>query len=251
MKKRYIILMLLLTVAFGSCDRREIEIFADGNEIYFEKFYINEVYPGLAQADSTIASFFFYPDGVQDIEAPLTLLLSGDTLKEDQAFQLRVIEKETTANPDEYTMDPEYIFHANTVSKDSNDVRDVIKIKFHRSDRLESMPNGVTLVVEIVPNENLKLGQIERTRAKLILTTATAQPAWWDDEVADNLLGEYSAKKYKLFLNEIDKKAEMNETLISEHPDRAIQLTLEFKNWLLKQNPVILDEDGEPMKVAL
>ena len=84
--------MLLLTVAFGSCDRREIEIFADGNEIYFEKFYINEVYPGLAQADSTIASFFFYPDGVQDIEAPLTLLLSGDTLKEDQAFQLRVIE---------------------------------------------------------------------------------------------------------------------------------------------------------------
>ena len=46
MKKRYIILMLLLTVAFGSCDRREIEIFADGNEIYFEKFYINEVYPG-------------------------------------------------------------------------------------------------------------------------------------------------------------------------------------------------------------
>ena len=97
----------------------------------------------------------------------------------------------------------------------------------------------------------MKLGQIERTRAKLILTTATAQPAWWDDEVADNLLGEYSAKKYKLFLNEIDKKAEMNETLISEHPDRAIQLTLEFKNWLLKQNPVILDEDGEPMKVAL
>lgn len=251
MKRLYVVLVLLLAVVFGACDEREIEIFADGNEIYFEKFYINEVYPGMAQADSTVASFFFYPDGTQNIEASLTVLLSGDTLKEDQTFQLKVVEEETTANSDEYTIDSEYTFHANIVSKDSNDIRDVIHIKFHRSDRLEAMENGVTLVVEIIPNGNLKLGQIERTRAKLVLTTATAKPAWWNHEVTNNLLGDYSARKYKLFLNEIDKKAEMGEELIREHPDRAIQLTLEFKNWLLQQNPVILDEDEEPMKVAL
>ena len=166
-------------------------------------------------------------------------------------FCLKVVEEETTAHADEYTIDPEYTFHANTISKDSNDIRDVIYIKFHRSARLETMENGVTLVVEIIPNENLKLGQVERTRAKLILTTATAKPTWWDDEVTSNLLGDYSTKKYKLFLNEIDKKAEMSEELIREHPDKAIQLTLEFKNWLLRQNPVILDEDNEPMEVAL
>lgn len=251
MKKQYVIFMLLLVVAFGACDRREIEIFTDKNEIYFEKFYIDEVYPGLAQADSTVASFFFYPDGTKDIEAALTVLLSGDTLKENREFQLKVVEEETTANPEEYTIDPAYVFHTNTVNKDSNDVRDVIKIKFHRSDRIESMPNGVTLVVEIIPNEYLKLGQIERIRAKLILTTATAWPTWWNKEVEDNLLGDYSVKKYKLFLNEIDKKAEMSEELIAEHPDRAIQLTLEFKNWLLNQDPMILDEDGKPMEVAL
>ena len=165
--------------------------------------------------------------------------------------RLKVVEEETTAHADEYTIDPEYTFHANTISKDSNDIRDVIYIKFHRSARLETMENGVTLVVEIIPNENLKLGQVERTRAKLILTTATAKPTWWDDEVTSNLLGDYSTKKYKLFLNEIDKKAEMSEELIREHPDKAIQLTLEFKNWLLRQNPVILDEDNEPMEVAL
>ena len=43
----------------------------------------------------------------------------------------------------------------------------------------------------------------------------------------------------------------MSEELIAKHPDRAIQLTLEFKNWLLNQDPVILDEDEEPMEVAL
>ena len=241
MKKLYIVLVVLFVVVLGACDEREIEIFTDENEIYFEKFYMNEVYPGLAQADSTVASFFFYPDGT----------LSGDSLKEDQMFRLKVVEEETTAHADEYTIDPEYTFHANTISKDSNDIRDVIYIKFHRSARLETMENGVTLVVEIIPNENLKLGQVERTRAKLILTTATAKPTWWNDEVTSNLLGDYSTKKYKLFLNEIDKKAEMSEELIREHPDKAIQLTLEFKNWLLRQNPVILDEDNEPMEVAL
>ena len=251
MKKLYIVLVVLFVVVFGACDEREIEVFTDGNEIYFEKFYINEVYPGLAQADSTVASFFFYPDGTQNIEAPLAILLSGDSLEEDQTFRLKVVEEETTANADEYTIDPEYTFHTNTISKDSNDIRDVIYIKFHRSTRLEVMENGVTLVVEIIPNENLKLGQVERTRAKLILTTATAKPTWWNDEVTSNLLGDYSTKKYKLFLNEIDKKAEMSEELIREHPDKAIQLTLEFKNWLLRQNPVILDEDNEPMEVAL
>ena len=246
MKKLYTVLVVLFVLVFGACYEREIEIFTDENEIYFEKFYMNEVYPGLAQADSTVASFFFYPDGTQNIEAPLTILLSGDSLKEDQMFRLKVVEEETTAHADEYTIDPEYTFHANT-----NDIRDVIYIKFHRSARLETMENGVTLVVEIIPNENLKLGQVERTRAKLILTTATAKPTWWDDEVTSNLLGDYSTKKYKLFLNEIDKKAEMSEELIREHPDKAIQLTLEFKNWLLRQNPVILDEDNEPMEVAL
>ena len=128
MKKLYIVLVVLFVVVLGACDEREIEIFTDENEIYFEKFYMNEVYPGLAQADSTVASFFFYPDGTQNIEAPLTILLSGDSLKEDQMFRLKVVEEETTAHADEYTIDPEYTFHANTISKDSNDIRDVIYI---------------------------------------------------------------------------------------------------------------------------
>ena len=65
MKKLYTVLVVLFVVVFGACDEREIEIFTDENEIYFEKFYMNEVYPGLAQADSTVASFFFYPDGTK------------------------------------------------------------------------------------------------------------------------------------------------------------------------------------------
>lgn len=237
-------LLLLCIAGIWSCDEKQIPVFEDQCEIYFEKFFMDAVYPGTEAADSTIASFFFYPEGTQDIEVPLTVLYSGIPLTKDAGFQLKMVENGTTALPEEYTIDPEYIFHAKgTIDSVNNDVRDVIKIKIHHSPRLEDI-DGANLTLEIVPNEKLAWGQIERIRARIFITTKAAQPEWWDDEVTNNLLGRYSQTKFKLFLNEIDKKAEMNGALIQEHPDRAIQLVLEFKSWLMKQSPLLEDEYG-------
>ena len=53
-------------------------------------------------------------------------------------------------------------------------------------------------------------------------------------------------------MNEIDKNGEMGKELIAESPDRAIQLVLQFKEWLLEQNPRIYDdENNEYMQVML
>lgn len=251
MRNRYILLVGFLVLLFTSCDEREIQIFNDRNELFFEKYFVNEMAPGTESADSTFASFFFYPDGTKDIEAEIVVLLSGKELEQDQHFQLKVIEEETTVNADEYTLDDFYIFHANTIDEESTDIRDVIKIKFHRSDRVEELQNGVRLVLELVPNDFFSLGQVERIRTKIILTTAAAQPQWWTSEVEKSLLGKYSDKKYRYFLNEIDKKAEMSEDLIKNHPDQAIKLAIEFKEWLAKQNPAITEDDGSLMEVMI
>lgn len=80
-------------------------MFEDGHEIYFQKFYVNEVYPGTAEADSTELSFFFYPSGTQEIYAGLTVNLSGTLLTSDIQFGLKVVPGETTAHPDEYHLD--------------------------------------------------------------------------------------------------------------------------------------------------
>lgn len=248
--RRIYIAMIILVGVLTACDKQDIGSFSDRSEIYFEKFYTNAIHPGTEQADSTVASFFFYPDGTPDIEAALTVLYSGIPLTEDGHFQLRVIDSLTTASPEEYTIDPEYIFHAGgTVDSVNKDIRDVIKIKIHRSQRI-SDGTDVFLFLEMVPNDRLVWGQIERIRARICITTVAVRPGWWTDEVTNNLLGRYSQKKYKYFLNHIDKEARMNADLIKEHPDEAIQLTLQYKEWLMKQNPLLEDEYGV-IKVVL
>ncbi|MBS7198905.1 MAG: DUF4843 domain-containing protein [Bacteroidales bacterium] len=250
MKKKYLFILPLI-ILFFSCGEESIKVFNGVHEIYFEKFYVNEIYPGTAEADSTVASFFFYPTGTQNIDAELVVNLSGQVLAEDQPFSLKVIEESTTALPEEYSIDDSYVFHAGRVTADSTNIQDTVRIKIHRSDRLEKLTEGVSLVVELVPTDYLHLGQVERIRAKIIITTMVDKPDWWNREVEFNLLGTFTQKKYKLFLDEIDTEAKLNGDLIKNHPDQAIKLVMEFKQWLSEQNPAIKEDDGSLMQVAL
>jgi hypothetical protein len=212
---------------------------------------VNAIYPGTESADSTVATFFFYPDGTTDINVPLVVKLSGTPLTSELSFGLKVVAEETTANPEEYTIASSYSFRANTIADNSVDIRDTIYVQMHRSNRLENLPQGVRLVVELIPNTQVKVGQVERARAKIILTTNTTRPLWWSSTVASNLMGVYTEKKYKLFLNHIDTNAEMSEQLIQSSPDQAIKLVMKFKEWLNAQNPPIEEDDGSLMQVAI
>lgn len=207
MKKHLFSLFLFSVIGLYACSERQTILFQDEHEIYFKKFYVNEIFPGTAEADSTVVSFFFYPTGTKDVEAELEVNLSGTLLTSDIPFGLKVIPEETTATPDEYDLDETYTFHANTVGEDATEILDTLRIKLHRSERLDKMPEGIKLVVELVPNGRVRLGQIERIRAKMIVTTIAAKPDWWTREVEINLLGSYSQKKYKLFLDNVDKKS--------------------------------------------
>ena len=218
-------ILFILPALLFACTEKKIPTFNDGREIFFEKFYMDEVYPGTASADSTVISYFFYPDGTRDIEIPLVVCLSGRLLTSDVTFK------------------------STTVGEDVTEVKDTVFVKIHRSARMDDAP--VRLIVELVPNEMIGLGQYERCRAKIIVSTIAIKPDWWTTEVTNNLLGTYSEKKYKLFLNEIDTNAEMSARLIQERPDQAIKLVMKFKAWLSEQNPPVTEEDGSIMKVAI
>ena len=249
--KLKIVVGFLLLISFFACQEKDLKLFDGGNEIFFEKFYIDERPPGTVEADSTVASFFFYPDGTQKIKAPLVLCLSGRLLEKDASFKIKVVEDLTTANPDEYTISENYVFRAKEIPEDATCVTDTINIDINLSNRLSGLENGVVLVVELIPNEQIGVGQIERRRAKIILTTQAAKPDWWDNEVTNNLLGEFSNKKYKLFLNNVDVNAELNKDLIVNQPNKAIELAIKFRDWLNSQNPKVIDEDGSEMTVAI
>lgn len=231
-----------LSIFLFACSEEDVEVFKDRPEVYFDKFFIDESYPGTSTADSTVVSFFFYPDGTNDATVDLFVHLSGEMLTSDLHYGLKVVEEETTAVPDEYTIASPCTFHAGNLI-------DTVKVKLHRSDRLESLPDGVKLVVELVPGETMGVGQIERRRAKVILTTAVRMPDWWNS--AAILLGKYSPEKYKLFLNHADMEAQVNARFIQENPDKMILLVLKFKKWLSEQNPAIRELDGSLMTVSI
>lgn len=249
--KRYTFLILIISIFLLSCEEKDIALFDGDNQIYFEKFYIDEFAPGYNKADSTEYSFFFYPTDTKSVDAELIVCLSGRLLEEDTEFQIKVVEDETTAEEGEYEIADKYIFNANNISETDDFVKDTIAVKLIKTARIEGLEESARLVVELIPNSKLGVGQLERRKAIIRFSAKACQPAWWDYEVRSKLLGDYSQKKYKLFLDHADPNSKMNGDLIKNYPSEAIELAMKFKKWLNEQNPKILDEDGSVMDVKL
>lgn len=248
-KLLYLLSMTAVLGMFTACQEDELQLWGNEHHIYFEKFYKDAIAPGKERADSTLTSFFFYADEVNDLEAKLVVNMTGRLLEKDLLFKLKVVDEMTTANANEYTLQDQYVFRAHHVNDTATNQRDTITVKMHRSARLASMPNGVRLTVELVPLGDLKLGQTERTRAVIILTRDAVKPAWWDDEITNNLFGEYSSRKYKLFLLNIDPGATLNADMLRQAPYKAILLVRKFKQWLQEHPSQAVEEDGRPMTV--
>ena len=241
------VVFVLLAVA---CNKDDISVFNGKHQIYFDKFYMNALSPGTEQADTTRASFFFYPDGTKSIQVKLAVQLSGTMLTSDLHFGLKAITDDGTAQAEEYALEEQYTFHARPVVEGDKEIRDTITVTLHRSDRLVAMgEEGIRLVVELVPNEAVELGQYERRRAVIVWTTVEPKPAWWDYEVQYALLGEYSYEKYKLFLEVVEGANEFDGEMIKESPAKAIDMVNRFKKWLNEHldDPV----DGEKYRRIL
>ena len=222
MKIRLLFIVTLLAGIVSACGEKDIAVFEGRNQIYFEKFYMNALYPGTKEADTTRTSFFFFPENTKEIKVKLVVNLSGLELEKDLHFGLKTVEEGTTAKPEEYRLEKEYTFRKRALPTDMKEVKDTIEVSVLHSDRLAELgTDGVRLVVELVPNADVDLGQYERRRAVIVWSEVEAKPDWWTHE------------KYKLFLQVVDTEGEFNENLIKNYPARAIAMVTEFKQWLL------------------
>lgn len=251
MRKLLFTLPLAAIALFSSCKEETLTTFGDDHYLYFEKYYMDEKEPGKHTADSTFASFFFLSDDVDAVDAMLQVNLAGRDLTKDETFKLRVVPEGTTANPDEYKLADTYTFRARPAAANATNRTDTVVIQMYRRARLKDMPKGVRLMVELVPMGDLQLGQTERTKAIVILTRDAIKPAWWNKEVTELLLGDYSSRKYKLFVMNIDPTASLNEKMLSDAPWKARKLVLKFKEWLGKHPDQAVEEDGSPMTVKI
>lgn len=225
--------LIASVVLIAGCSRDDIKVFDGRHQIYFDKFYMNALAPGTAEADTTRASFFFYPEGTQSVQVKLVVQLSGDIPISDLHFGLKAILEAGTAQAGDFTLADRYTFRARPLSEDAKEMKDTIEVTLNYSERLNAAgEEGLRLVVELVPGEQVDLGQYERRCAVIVWTNVEAQPEWWDYEVEWALLGKYTYKKYKLFLEVVDGAQELNEEMVKESPAKVIDLVNQFKKWL-------------------
>lgn len=243
--KRFLLYIIPAILLFCSCSTDDIQTFGEEHEIYFAKYFKDEAYPGTAKADSTLVTFFFADDDDECVYGDLIVYLSGRQLERDLHFSLRVVEDMTTAQPEEYTLADSYTFRALQLAEGATVFQDTIHIQLNRSSRLASLQDGYRLTLEIVPNDEVGVGPYERSRAVLRIMQDPVQPEWWTREVSSTLMGDYSPKKYKTFLQNVEGAERLDGVLISQHPDQALKLVRQFKQWLL-ENPTY-EEDGDTL----
>lgn len=250
MSMKKILLFAICVVTFWACSEQDIKPFGGRHEVYFYKFFMDEKAPGTAKADSTDVTFFFAKPTDEYVMADVVVALAGRPITEDLHFGLKVVDEMTTATPNEYVLEDVYTFRARPISEDAELILDTIQIRMNKSSRLDELEEGIRLTVQIVPTDEVQVGQFERSRAVIHLTKDAVRPVWWTREVEAGLLGPYSSLKYKTFLENVPGAYDMDGDMIKNYPDEAIKLTKAFKQYLA-ENPIYDEENYEWMAVEV
>ena len=234
MRKIYTIL-LLLVIGFAGCKEEGFDLYTEGDGCYvsFNRF-----------AHDTI-NFSFYSAGTETYDYPLEILLIGvpEPLGgKAKPYSVVVVDSLTTMNLD-YVKVPE------NLTFQPWSLLDTIFIQLKKDPALETEVNGklpiVKLCLDIIGSDDLLLGDRNRRRLTFKISNEITQPSWWDATVKNNLLGVYSTKKFKLFMEVI--KPDIANMSMQNLQNWAI----EFKRYLERQDPPVLEEDGSLMTVAV
>lgn len=220
---------LLIILAIAACDKKEIETWAGEHYVYFTT--PEDVDPDdVSLADSIDISFFFYLE--DKIQYPLEVGLTGKPFDEDVPFKVVVDEEKSNLPSDLYDL-PEYF----TFRKGR--VKDTIYVTL-KNDRL-LLEQKYNLKLNIVSNDKVLTHKGKNASRLLLVSDIAVRPSWWvTDPIEWWYLGDYSRKKYELFM-QVTGESQLDLNNLG----KARLLTLQFQHWLDRQNPRIMEEDGK------
>lgn len=241
MKNIILFLVAFCGIGLIACDEREIPLFEDSNEIYFNLPHVNTPRD---DADTVLVSFFFYKESVNTLDIPLYVRLSGDLLQTPAAYLLEPVVDETSLPEENYSLG-EYMYPV-------GQTMDTITFQVFKSKRLESKIDTLTLTFKV--NDIFQLGQQEYAKRVILVTAEALRPEWWDRDFSFAMLGEYSAKKLRLFVNTVADEVE--DILHFDELDPALQrkACLRFKYWLEAEKEAgrtVYEDDGKEMTVEV
>lgn len=229
MKKTIIFLTSLSVFASFSCKKQGFQLYESGDYIQFTR-HIN---------DSVMSSFLALPnDDEQPFGLPVELV--GHPSDSPRPYKITVVEAETTAKPDSYSI-PE------TFTLGAHKTVDTAWIVLKKTPEISVEP--ARLVLRIEGTDQLQVGQTSHSAAIVRISNVIAQPTWWNSTVSGRFLGTYSDKKFRLFI-EVTGVIELDPTdqeLVRTH-------TIKFKNYLLQEKDAgrtVYEENGSEMTVSL
>jgi hypothetical protein len=224
----YYILFALL-IGATSCKKDAIDIYEGENYIQFTRSY----------TDSSLFNFLAVPNDDEAV-TPLAVELTGDPVDRDRKYKIVVVPELSTATEENYTLPDAFTLKA-------NNVKDTAWLTVKKSPAIAEKP--AKLVLKIEATDDLQTGQADHSIIILYISNVVARPDWWDGNVEGNYLGDYSDKKYLLFI-QVTGQAELD-------PQDELALryhTVRFKNYLLREKDAgrtVYEENGQEMTVPL
>ena len=166
-----------------ACNEDQIDVFGDQNYIHFK------------QESKKVYRFSFATvPGTDEYEYKIPMTLIGKALSEDKEYGIQVVtegaELVTTATEASYQLPQSLIFKKNVYE-------DTLRLTFTNNAELSQEK---LLVLKVVDNDNFKVGPIKNQTAVIYLSNYLVQPDWWDEDMTNIFLGEYSDIKYQQFI---------------------------------------------------
>lgn len=240
---------ICLMIFCSSCHKEGLEEFLnDVSYIFFEQDFTEEI---------ESMTFQLYPSGTARVAIVMKSI--GKWRDEDMTFQLAVDPKLTTIPKEYYKLPENCVFH-------KQQEMDTCYIELYNYKELTSKTD--TLVLKVVETANVKEGPLNNSRFLIEVTDRLVQPTWWKVlnggyngvytyNIAEQYyLGAYSAKKYALFIEELNKDgANFDGTDLNVLRKYALRLKyrIEAYNNVPENagNPMWDDENDEPMTIPV
>ena len=221
--------MITALALMQSCKKDEIMLYDSGDHVQFNKSY----------TDSSMFSFLALPNE-DEAQAPLVIELVGKPSDKDRQYKISVVKDQSTATPQHYSLPATFTLKANRT-------QDTAWITVKKQPDISVKP--VRLVLMIESTDELKYGQIDYCVSILNISNVIARPDWWNQNVEWYYLGEYSDKKFKLFI-QVTGLSEIN----SANIDEVRYYTMKLKSYLLQEKDAgrtVYEENGQEMTVEM
>lgn len=225
--KQSISLLIVVAFAFISitgCEEEKLTTYSGDFFVQFAK----------ENSDSTNVSFMFYP-GQDYIDFPLVLELVGVASSQNLNYKVVADTEYTTASGQHYSLPETQVFQANSYV-------DTLYVRLNKTDDLKT--KKVRLLLRIESTADLKIGKIEQSTAVIWFSNTLTKPSWWNSDIDSYYLGEYSNKKYELFI-QVTGIFDMSDLDVSTQRSYALKL-----KQYLSDNPT-LDENNQYIEVPV